>query len=60
MALLDLINGEEIRINSLKSIDSIPLNATKIHGITNDDVNKLQDSELILKTYEFIKWFNCY
>ena len=35
-------NGEEIRINSLVNpLISIPLNATKIHGITNDDVNKL-------------------
>lgn len=35
-------NGEEIRINSLVNpLISIPLNATKVHGITNNDVNKL-------------------
>jgi DNA polymerase-3 subunit epsilon len=36
------INGEEIRVNSLVNpLIRIPENATKVHGITNEDVNKL-------------------
>ena len=36
------INGEEIRVNSLVNpLIRIPENATNVHGITNEDVNKL-------------------